>query len=314
MLAKKRVPDYVWVYGLLLLAVAGMGIVSPGSLEPRHLMDLLRQAAPLGVVAIGQTLILASGNIDLSLGAQITLYNVVLSSVMKDGQNSSILPAVLLTFLVAIGIGLVNGLSVTKLHIPAFVATLATGSVITGVYLIHTQGAPSGSIAPGFRVIAEGWIGGIIPWAAVIWIAAAILVAYVLGRGRFGRELLAVGGNPAAAHVSGLSVDRTLVLSYVGASLLAALSSCLLSAYIGIASITVGEPYTMNSIAATVIGGTPFSGGEATIAGTVGGALIMTVLTAILTALNTGDSMKFIMQGVVIAVMVALYMRRLPSR
>lgn len=314
-----RMPDAIWVYGLLVLMTAGMGISSPGSLEPRHLMDLLRQAAPLGIVAIGQTLLLMSAQIDLSLGTQITLYNVVLSTVMRNGSDDTIVVAVLLTIVAAVIVGLVNGLAVTRLHIPSFVATLASSSVMAGTYLIYTRGAPSGSIAPGFRVIAEGWIGNAIPWAAVIWIAAAIVVAFVLNRGRFGRELLAVGGNAAASHLSGLNVRRTIVLSFVAASLLAALSSCILSAYIGIASNTVGDPYTLNSIAAAVIGGTAFTGGEGTIAGTVAGALIMTVLQAILTMLNTGDAAKLAAQGLIIFVMMTIYQskaiaRRLPFR
>ncbi len=314
-----RPPDVALVYGLLVLLTLGMGISSPGSLEPRHLMDLLRQAAPLGIVATGQTLLLMSAQIDLSLGAQITLYNVVLSTVMRSGRDDTIIAAVALTLVAALVVGVANGLAVTRLHIPSFVATLASSSVIAGTYLLYTKGAPSGSIAPGFRVIAEGWIGDAIPWAAVIWIAAAILVAFVLNRGRFGRELLAVGGNPAASHLSGLNVRRTIVLSFISASLLAALASCILSAYIGIASNTVGDPYTLNSIAAAVIGGTAFTGGEGTIAGTVAGALLMTVLQALLTMLNTGDAAKFVAQGMIICVMMAAYQwpaiaQRLPFR
>ena len=314
-----RPPAALWVYGIVLLMTLGMGVSSPGSLEPRHLMDLLRQAAPLGIVAIGQALLLMSAQIDLSLGAQITLYNVVLSTVMRSGSDDTIVVAVLLTIIAAVVVGLVNGLAVTRLHIPSFVATLASSSVIAGAYLLYTKGAPSGSIAPGFRVIAEGWIGNAIPWAAVIWIGAAIVVAFLLNRGRFGRELLAVGGNPAASHLSGLNVRRTIVLSFVAASLLAALSSCILSAYIGIASNTVGDPYTLNSIAAAVIGGTAFTGGEGTIAGTVAGALLMTVLQAILTMLNTGDAAKLVAQGLIIIMMMTIYewkaiAQRLPFR
>ena len=143
----KRLPDFVWVYGLLVLAIVAMSIVSPGTLSFRHLMDLTRQAAPLGVVATGQTLLLMCGHIDLSYGAQITLCNVVLSTVMKTAEDSRILPAVLAAVSVAMVVGLGNGLAITKLRIPPFVATLAMALLIEGSYLIYTGGSPSGNIS-----------------------------------------------------------------------------------------------------------------------------------------------------------------------
>jgi len=310
MAVRREIPNFVWVFGLLILALIVMGVLAPGTLTPKHLMDLTHQAAPLGVVAAGQTLLLISGNIDLSFGAQITLCNVVLSSVMRTGGNETILPAVGAAILVGVLIGLANGYAVTKLKIPAFVATLAMALLIQGGYLIYTKGAPSGSIAPGFRVISEGWIGGIIPWSFLIWLAAALGVSLLINRSRFGREILAVGGSPQAAHLSGIPVHRTVMLVYVTGSLLAVLSGCLISGYIGLASTGVGEPYTLNSIASSVIGGTAFTGGEGTMAGTFGGALIMIVIQAILTSLNTGDAGRLISQGLVIAVMVAIYQRR----
>jgi ribose/xylose/arabinose/galactoside ABC-type transport system permease subunit len=306
----RAVPDWIWAYAVLLLMTAGMGVANAGTLEPRHLLDLVRQAAPLGIVAIGQTLLLMCAQIDLSLGTQITLYNVVLSTAMRSGDDNTIAMAVVMTTVVAVVAGLANALAVTRLHIPAFVATLASSSVFAGAYLLYTKGAPSGSIAQGFRVIAEERIADVVPWPAVIWLVAAVAVAFLLNRARFGRELVAVGGNPQASYLSGLNVERTIVLCFVVASLLAALASAILSAYIGIASNSVGDPYTLNSIAATVIGGTAFTGGEGTIAGTVAGALLITVLQAILTMFNTGDSAKLVAQGIIILAMMTVYQWR----
>lgn len=311
MTTRKSIPNFAWVFILLAVALVAMGILAPGTLTTRHVMDLMRQAAPLGVVAAGQTLLLMSGNIDLSFGAQITLCNLVLSTVMAGGKDpATIMPAVGAAILIGLLVGVTNGLAVAKLKIPAFVATLAMGLLIQGGYLIYTRGAPSGSIVPQFRVIAEGWVGNIIPWSVIIWIVASALLSLMVHNSKFGREMLAVGGNPKASHLSGLSVERTTVMVYAVGSLLAVLSGCLISAYIGLASTGVGEPYTLNSIASSVIGGTPFSGGEGTMAGSFGGALIMTVIQAILTSLNTGDAGKMISQGLVIIVMVSIYQRR----
>lgn len=308
---RRRLPDFLWVFALLVGALIVMGILSPGALTPRHLMDLMRQAAPLGVAAAGQTVLLMSGNIDLSLGAQITLCNLVLSTVMAGGRDPrTILPAIGLATVLGLIVGICNGYAVAKLKIPAFVATLASGLLIQGGYLIYTRGAPSGSIVPEFRVIAEGWIGGILPWSVVIWGAASVLVAVLVHKSKLGRQMMAVGGNPSASYLSGLSVERTTIAVYAVSSLCAVLAGCLISAYIGLASTGVGEPYTLNSIASSVIGGTPFTGGEGTLAGSFGGALIMTVIQAILTGLNTGDAGRMISQGLVIIVMVSIYQRR----
>jgi ribose/xylose/arabinose/galactoside ABC-type transport system permease subunit len=135
-------------------------------------------------------------------------------------------------------------------------------------------------------------------------------IALLINRGRLGSEILAVGGNPQASHLSGLAVHRSVISVYVIGSVLAAFSGCLISAYIGLASIGVGGPYTLNSVASTVIGGTPFSGGEGTVAGTFGGALIMIILNAILTTLNTGEAGKLVVQGMTIILMVGIYQRR----
>ncbi len=310
MTTRKSIPDFLWVFMLLAITLIVMGVLSPGTLTARHLMDLMRQAAPLGVAAAGQTLLLMSGNIDLSFGAQITLCNLVLSTVMAGGRDPrTILPAVASAIVLGLVVGVTNGYAVAKLRIPAFVATLATGLLIQGGYLIYTRGAPSGNIVPQFRTIAEGRIG-IVPWSVVIWTAASAAISLLIHKSRFGRQMMAVGGNPKASQLSGVSVERTTIAAYAVSSLCAVLSGCLISAYIGLASTGVGEPYTLNSIASSVIGGTPFSGGEGTLAGSFGGALIMTVIQAILTGLNTGDAGKMISQGLVIIVMVSIYQRR----
>ncbi len=311
MTTRRSIPDFVWVFLLLTVVLVVMGILSPGTLTVRHVLDLMRQAAPLGVAAAGQTLLLMSGNIDLSVGAQITLCNLVLSTVMAGGKDpGTIFPAVMCAVCLGLLVGVANGYAVANLKIPAFVATLATGLLVQGGYLIFTRGAPSGNIVPQFRVIAEGRMGGLIPWSVVIWAAASGFLSLVVHKSKLGRQMMAVGGNPKASQLSGVSVERTTIAAYAMSSLFAVLSGCLISAYIGLASTGVGEPYTLNSIASSVIGGTPFSGGEGTMAGSFGGALIMTVIQAILTGLNTGDAGKMVSQGLVIIVMVGIYQRK----
>lgn len=304
-----KLRDILGIYGLLVALIVVMGILSPRSLSAKHLLDIFRQAAPLGIVTIGQTVILLTAGIDLSVGAVLTLTNVVAASLMAAG-NSAILSAVAVSLTVAAAVGFFNGFLVAKARIPPFIVTLAMASVIQGGYLAYTKGSPTGSIAPGFRAISEGWIGGFFPWAGVIWLVVWAVVAVLLYLTIAGRKIYAVGGNLLAARLSGIRTDRTIILSYLISSLSAAVSGLLLSAYIGVASMSVGADYTLNSIAAAVIGGTTFSGGEGGLAGGFAGALIMVFLESILTMLNIGEPGKLVSQGLIIAVMVALYQRR----
>ena len=270
-----------------------------------NLLDLLRQAAPLGLVAIGQTIALLIGGIDLSVAAVITLTNVVAASMMVSG-NTTIPLAVVTVLAIAAVIGAANGLIVTKLRVPPIITTLAMSILLQGGYLLYTRGSPTGRIAPGFRVIADGWIVGL-PWAAIVWGLVLVATGFLLHRTTFGRKLYATGGNPQAAWLSGISRDSITVLAYALCSLMAAFSGLMLSAYIGVASTSVGTGYDLSSIAAVVIGGTAFTGGSGGLTGTVGGVLVLTVLQSLLTMMNIGDPGRLVLQGAVIIGMMALY-------
>ena len=308
----RRALESLGVYIFLLVILVIMAVVSPQSMTAGHLLDLVRQAAPLGVLAAGQTLALLVGGIDLSVESVITLTNVVAAALMAAG-NQTIPSALAVVFIIAAAVGMVNGLAVAKLRIPPFIATLAMGTVIQGGYLVYTHGSPTGRIAPGFRVIAEGWVGGL-PLAGLIWLAVAALLAILLRLTGFGRRLYATGGNPRAARLSGISVTRTTMISYMLTSLLAAGAGLLLSAYIGLASMSVGAGYGLNSIAAVVIGGTSFAGGQGGLSGTIAGAMVMVLLQSLLTMMNVGEPGRLVMQGLVIVGMVAVYQMRTRRR
>ncbi|WAH36366.1 ABC transporter permease [Alicyclobacillus dauci] len=293
------------VYALLVAFLIVYAIASPQSFTGTHLMDVALQAAPLGVVAIGQTIVLLLAGIDLSVGSVITLTNVILAGVMV-GQNGRMGIAVIFALVVAIAIGIINGVAVTKLKIPPFLATLAMGSIVEGIYYVYTKGSPIGNIASGFRWMSNGWFVNILPWAVVIWILIWIIAAFLLYRTSFGRRLYATGGNDRTAWLSGIPTNYIIIGGYVLSSVLASLSGFLISAYIGVASIGVGDPYTLNSVAAAVIGGAAFTGGRGGLSGTFAGVLIMEFLQSLLTALNVSSAGQLISQGIVIVVMVAI--------
>lgn len=296
------------VFGLLLAVLAFSAALSPESFSASHLLNMVRQAAPLGIAAIAQTLVLLVAGIDLSVGATISLVNILAASMMM-GQNGNIGMAVAVSLGVSCLIGLINGVLITRVRIPPFLVTLAMSMVIQGVYMVYSKGSPKGSIAPDFRYLSDGWLGPV-PVSALIWIAVWALFAFLLYKTVWGRKVYATGGNPMTSLLSGIRTNRMIILMYTLCSLLAGAAGLLLSAYIGVASVGVGNTYTLNTVAAAVIGGTAFSGGKGGLAGTFAGVLIMILLQSLLTMLNVPEAGKFISQGLIIAIMAAINQRR----
>jgi ribose/xylose/arabinose/galactoside ABC-type transport system permease subunit len=297
------------VYILLLATVAAFFLFTGGTVGPRHLINVIRQTAPLGLVSIGQTLVLLMGGIDLSVGAVISLVNILSAAIMA-GRGENIPAALALSLAVALLVGLVNGLVIVKFDMPPFLVTMAMASIVQGAFFIYTRGSPKGSIAGEFRFISDGWIAGIIPVALLVWLAVWAVCSLALRKTSFGRRYYFTGANVKAACLSGIPTQGFIVSAYMLCSLMAGLAGLVVSAFIGVASSGVGIPYTTNSIAATVIGGASFAGGVGSLEGTFPGVLIMSFLQSILTMLNVPEAGKNISQGLIIVIMVALNVRK----
>ncbi|RYD90405.1 MAG: ABC transporter permease, partial [Sphingomonadales bacterium] len=258
--------------GLLAILLVVLFVAS-GKVSLQQVMDNARQAAPLGIIALGQALILMMGRLDLSVGATAGLANVVLATAFA-GSMDNMPMALALTLALGLSVGVVNGLLVVALRIPAFLATLATSLVLAGGILVYTGGSPRGSIPPAFRVISEGWLFGILPWSVVIWIACGVILMLFVHYTLAGRKMLLSGANATAAKLNGIAADGMVILSFVLASLMATIGGILLSAITGMASIGIADSYTVDTIAAVVIGGALFSGGVFLPLGAAAGALI----------------------------------------
>lgn len=290
--------------GLLIVLLVVLFVAS-GKVSIQQIMDNARQAAPLGIIALGQALILMMGRLDLSVGATAGLANVVLATAFS-GNMANMPFALTITIVLGLAVGLANGLLVVALRIPAFLATLATSLALTGGVLVYTGGSPRGSIPADFRVISEGWLLGVLPWSVVIWLvcglALMIFVHYTLA----GRKMLLSGANATAARLNGIAADRMVILSFVIASLMATLGGILLSAITGMASIGIADSYTVDTIAAVVIGGALFSGGVFLPAGAAAGSLILFFLQSLLYVLSLPPAARFILQGAIIIAALAL--------
>jgi len=290
--------------GLLAILLAVLFAAS-GKVSMQQVMDNARQAAPLGIIALGQALILMMGRLDLSVGATAGLANVVLATAFA-GNMANMPLALALTIALGLTVGLVNGLLVVALRIPAFLATLATSLVLTGGILVYTGGSPRGSIPSGFRVISEGWLFGIIPWSVMIWFACGLILMLFVHYTLPGRKMLLSGANARAAKLSGIASERMVILSFVISSLMATLGGILLSAITGMASIGIADSYTVDTIAAVVIGGALFSGGVFLPVGAAAGSLILFFLQSLLYVMSLPPAARFILQGAIIIAALAL--------
>jgi ribose/xylose/arabinose/galactoside ABC-type transport system permease subunit len=300
----KPAPATLRALGLLAILLVVLFVAS-GRVSVQQVLDNARQAAPLGIIALGQALILMMGRLDLSVGATAGLANVVLATAFA-GDMANMPAALALTIGFGLLVGLVNGLLVVALRIPAFLATLATSLVLSGGILVYTGGSPRGSIPPGFRTISEGWLFGILPWSVVIWLVCATVLMVYVHYTLAGRKMLLSGANARAARLSGIAADRMVILSFILASLMATLGGILLSAITGMASIGIADNYTVDSIAAAVIGGALFSGGVFLPAGAAAGSLILFFLQSLLYVLSLPPAARFVLQGAIIIAALAL--------
>lgn len=292
------------VYLALALLMIVAAFVSPTIYSAQSIFLNLRQASQLGIVAMGQTLVMLVGGLDLSVTGVIVLTSVIIADV-GEGQNSLIGPAVLIALAVGALIGLGNGLLVTKRNVPPFVATLGMLVLIRGGQLAYTKGIPSGQVPPGLGML--GAPVGVMPVSFLLWVGLSLLLGFILLRTPYGRRIFAVGSNRVTAYLSGVRVDRVLIAVYVLCSLLAVLAGIVLSGYVGYVDRYLGRGFDLDSITAAVVGGTSFAGGKGTLLGTASGVLLVQLLSSLMLQLGLDVQVQLIVKGLVVIGAVALY-------
>ncbi len=297
-------PATLRAFGLLVVLLCVLFVAS-GQVSGHQILDNMRQAAPLGIITLGQALILMMGRLDLSVGATAGLANVVLAMTFA-GNMDNMAYALSVTLGCGALVGVANGLLVVALRIPAFLATLATSLVLTGTTLVVTGGSPRGSIPAEFRVITEGWFLGVLPYSVILWLAAIAGLTTLVHFTMPGRRMLLAGANARAARLNGIAAGRMIVISFVLSSLAATIGGILLSAITGMASIGIADAYTVDSIAAAVIGGAVFGGGVFLAAGVSIGALILFFVQSLLYVVSLPPATRFIVQGGIIVLALAL--------
>lgn len=308
--AVRSVSAQLWVaYGLmgscLLLLIFG----TENALTIDRLLRILANAAPLGVVAIAQTIVIINRGLDLSVGPIMNTAGI-LTAVLSAASGASL--AVTIPVVVAVGaaIGLVNGLLLAFTKIPPLLGTLATATIIQGAYSLVTRGQPRGEIPDELRVLADGRLFSTpVSASLVVWLGLLIGTSIVLNRTVAGRRFFAVGANPRASWLSGVPVRSHTVTAYVASGALASVAGILLIAYSGSPSLTAADSYALNSVAAAVIGGAALRGGSGSMAGAFAGASVFAFLTTVLDSFSIPSPVQLIISGTILIVMLFINSR-----
>ena len=268
----------------LVIAVLfiGFGLARPLFFDGDNVLNILVQASVVGVLAIGQTYVLITGGIDLSIGSIVAVAAIVSGLLAPEIGAPAAILAALLTGAV---VGLINGALITLTGITPFIVTLGTMSILAGTALIISGGRAVFDIPPAYRDILSGYVAGI-PIPIVILVVLTVAATFVLRLTRFGEYLIAIGGNAEVARLAGIPVRRITAQAYVVSGACAGLAAAILVSRLGAADPTVGADLLLIAIAATVMGGTKLAGGEGSVIGATFGAVLIALLTAGLTTLN----------------------------
>jgi ribose transport system permease protein len=298
-------------YGLVIvLAVLGE-IVAGGFLTVSHVDQLLIEATFIALVALGQSFVILSGGIDLSI-PWVLNGAAVLLTVWANGSDGKTLW--LFPVLLAAGgvIGAVNGIGVMFLRIPPIIMTLGMSSMVEGGLLLYTNGGSGGNAPNGVVYLAtHRW--GPVPVVGLVWLAVLVVATVVLSATPFGRRLYATGLNRRVAEFAGVNVRWVTVSVYIISGVAAALAGLVLAGYVGESYLGMGDPYLFSSVAAVAIGGASVLGGTGNYVGTTAGALVLALLAAILPILGFSQATLEIVYGSVILIAVSLSSLRLAS-
>ena len=294
---------------LLAILVAIIEVADPGIVSPAWAGVILRASVPLAILAGCQTLSMLTGGIDLSVGAIASMAGFVTATFVNSPGGVPLGIGVALT--AAVFAGLITGIGVGVFRVHPLIMTLGMSFVVLGLANVwQLQMVQTGAGVPGgLRTLGSGLLFDVVPYSLLVFVPVMLLILVGLRRSGYGRLLYAIGDNPVAARLSGARAWQVLIALYVISALLAAIAGLLLSGLTNTASVSLGDTSVLPSVAAAVIGGTSIMGGRGGYAGTMVGALILTVLTALLTVLGLPEATRQVVFGSIIVVVAAAYTR-----
>lgn len=284
--------------GLVAIVVI-FGLLAPDFLSQRNLLNILQQSSINACLALGMTLVIISGGIDLSVGPTAAIAAVISATLLVAGVPIPL--AILAGLGIGVVCGLVNGVLVAYVGLQPFIVTLGTLSTYRAIALIYTGGNPVLGVPQGFRALFNGSLSGI-PNSVVMVAVVALLAWVLLKKTPLGEYLLAVGGNEEAAYIAGVPIAVTKITAYVISGTLAALASMILIGRLGAAEPILGNLWELDAIAASAIGGASLMGGKGSVIGTILGAIILGSMRNGLTLMNVQAFYQLLATGLIILV------------
>jgi ribose transport system permease protein len=309
--AFKRVdPAVATAFGCIVVLLLLGSLYSTEFLSPDYLLQQLKVASFLGVIATGMMLVILLGQIDLSVPWVVAVGGMMSCAATAYGPVGEAL-AIPFGILCGMLLGIANGIGVAYLRIPSMIVTLAINAVAQGLMVVYTGGfSPQDSSSEAMRYIATGDTILGIPNALLVWLAIAAATVFLLTRTTFGRAVYAIGNRERAAYLSGIATQRVVLIAFAISGALSAFGGVLLAGYASKAAQAMGDPYLLPSIAAVVLGGTSILGGRGSYLGTVAGVILITLLQSILSVMQIDEWGRQVIYGVVIVGMLLVYGRQ----
>lgn len=297
--------DMIRRYGILIGLIGlitGFSVLSERFFTISNMLIVMRQTSIVAFLAVGMSFVILGAGIDLSVGSVLAFSGAVGAGVI---QNGGVFLGVLAGLALGTALGFFNGIVITKLKIPAFIATLAMMAIARGGTLVYTDGRPITGLPSSFAFLGRGYIGNV-PFPIVLMLIIFISAYIVLKLTRFGRYVYATGGNINAARASGIKVDNVIISTFAISGFLSGLTGMVLASRLNSAQPTAGMGYELDAIAAVVLGGTSLFGGEGELWGTLVGAFIMGILNNGLNMLNVSSFYQQVVKGIVILIAVTV--------
>jgi ribose transport system permease protein len=303
-------PAVAIAFGCILLLLLLGSLYSPQFLSLDYLLQQLKVASFLGVIATGMMIVILLGQIDLSVPWVVAVGGMMACAATAYGTVGEAL-AIPFGVLCGVVLGLANGVGVAYLRIPSMIVTLAINAVAQGLMVVYTGGfSPQDSSSSAMRYLATGSAVLGIPNGLLVWAAIGAAAVFLLTRTTFGRAVYAIGNRERAAYLSGVATQRVVLIAFAISGALSAFGGVLLAGYASKAAQAMGDAYLLPSIAAVVLGGTSILGGRGTYLGTVAGVILITLLQSILSVMQIDEWGRQVIYGIVIIAMLLVYGRQ----
>lgn len=292
------------IFLILIVICILMSIVKTDTFATQeNLFNVVKQISIVAIIAIGETYIIITGGIDLSVGYSMGLGGIVMAYLFRAGAPAPL--AVLSCILVCMAVGFFNGFIITAFRLPPFIATMGSANICRGLSYIITKGFPIPLEHPFVNLLGNGYMGPV-PVMSAVMLALALAAHYLLTRHQFGNRILGIGGNETAALLSGINVDRYKIKVYTMTGFLCGIAGLITSGRLLAGNPNAGMSYDMDTIAAAIVGGTLMSGGEGSIVGTVLGALLLGLIKNSLVLLRTNMYWQTVVIGIIIIVVCSM--------